>query len=235
MPTTGVIVSVLTSKREVDTLTPTLQSLAKGGFEKPFVYEDKQLRSPLSGLVGMRTTLLSQYGNKRPVLTFQDDITVCLDIARYTNEVLVPLVKGRIGLISLYLCEFTRKRLFAGNRDHLLASIETKHFCGALAWLWNPAAMTEMLSAKDFNRDSDMGDDVVVPAWLVKHGWWYLHHQPSLVDHDDQGHSTYRKQNPSMYRRSDTFIGEKDSIYNHVSDIKQVSFSNALNQGDSNV
>lgn len=207
-------VCVLTATRKTETIYKTISSLKNGGFDDFYIYHDRNNQGIWPGYITLAKRSLEIFGLSRPLLLVEDDIVVCRDLHDYLLMNLQWVMESHNGLFSLYLNESTRQKLFWGFQDGIHETKEVDHVCGALAWLWNPRTLSQMIASTDINRDDPMGTDIYALQWLHTKRYKIYHHLPSLVQHEDQGCSTYSNKQELIYRRSDTFPGEDFSCHN---------------------
>lgn len=209
-------VAVLSSDRKTETLYRTVRSLKNAGFYEIYIYYDRDRSGVWPGYQKIIRNVLHMFGTKEPILIVEDDILACRDLHEYIGRELVHRAAGDVGLISLYLSNWTRKQLFPECTERLLESTRYMDICGALAWLWNPQVLLELAMAGDIERNDLLGTDIYIPEWLLRHGYRLLNHQPSLIEHADEGCSTYENKQEKSSRHSDTFIGEETSILEYL-------------------
>ena len=215
-PLPSIPVAILSSKRKKETLSRTVQSLIHAGFPEIYIHYDHEQSGVWPGYLKIAEKAIALFGTESPVLIVQDDIVVCRGLHQYIREKLAAKLTADVGWISLYLCEWTRKMLFDGQKERLLEHRGTEHLCGALAWIWNMEILGEMLTSQDLVRSGKLGVDIHIPKWLIDHNDRILVHQPSLVNHADDGCSTYGNNHETIFRQADTFIGEDTNILEYL-------------------
>lgn len=202
---------VLTAPRAVETLGRTILSLKNAGFEQFYIYYDKNRRGIWPGYLTLAERSLEMFGTSGPLLLVEDDILVCRDLHDYVTNSMDWVMEGSNAFISLYLNTWERAKNFSGAGHGVHESSHLEGICGALAWLWNPKVLRQMIFSDDLFREDRMGTDIHAPKWLRAKGYRIFHHLPSLVQHADGGCSTYGCRHGRIYRYADTFIGETNS------------------------
>lgn len=208
-------VGIVSSERAIETLYRTIQSLKNAGFSRFYIGYDRDRSGIWPHYQLMMKEMTELFGTSRPVLIVEDDIIACHDLHRYLCGLSEDVLHDEVGLISLYVSEWTRKHHFEKSCERINVSQKTENIGGALAWLWNPNVLQKIAFADDLFRDDRMRTDVHVPVWLDKHHYKMLHHLPSLVQHADGGCSTYQNAQTIIHRQADTFIGEDFSVIEH--------------------
>lgn len=226
---------ILTSPREKNTLSRTINCLFNAGFTSLGLYNDSDKAGPGVAHQSMRKYIAS-LAIDGPVLTCEDDIITCTNLHEYC-EALTGELKEDVAMISLWMATSNRKRDFTDHHDTLVRWTRTECFHGGLCWLWNPKALKEIAGFADAEeREVPWGVETFVVRWANRRGYQILMHQPSLVQHADEQSPTNKidVKYPAPYRKdistyeqyvdqfrseeflsgrySDTFVGENDFL-----------------------
>jgi|GEM_PF-5979307 len=206
-------VGILSAPRDQDTLSRTIQSLIASGFSRIYVHYDRQNKGLWPAYQQLMSEVVCLFGEK-PILLTEDDIVLCQGVHDAICCQLSTFLQPDVGLISLYTSGWTRHSQFPKYEFGLNEVLEyrVESLCGALAYLWNPKALREIVVADDLPRDDPLGTDIHIPRWLERHGYRSYHHLPSLVQHTGQSCSTYENTTPLFTREADTFVGEEYGI-----------------------
>jgi len=216
---------VMTTQKRVNDLLPkTITSLAKAGFDDPWIFMDGKLTVDLGPKVTAHQTPVHPYGNwllsilelylRNPAADryalFQDDIVLCLGARDYLNTCKYPSQ----GYWNLFTFSTNEKRIadkpvgwtlsdqmgrgavaLVFNRDALVALMRTHHI------LNKPMDLTATSSGL-LKGQQNIDGCIITAAKQASHKEYV--HQPSLVQHTGEQSTMGNRHHP----KAKTFPGE---------------------------
>ena len=221
-------VGVTTAPRPAETLTQTLESLARAGWSKQCVFAEPESRLPANATqVVQRVERLGAFPNwylglaelvlRQPeadaYMMLQDDVELARNLRSYLEQTLWP--GHATGVVSVYCPSHYRRRRSVGYH----AIDEGWNTWGALCYVLPRRSARWLLSDPEVleHRWRGPGDglknvDSVVGAWCRRAQLNYLIHVPSLVQHTGDASTLYPAARATGRRQADDFLGDAAQI-----------------------
>ena len=187
--------------REIDTLTPTVESLQMAGFHDPYLFAEPDtpipddlcgsrlfcsdvVLGPWPNLIRSIRGLLDLKPNAEAIAVFQDDIKLAEGAEDARDRNLWPAPIETLGVVSLYLAWAIRMTFARSHKGwfELDPKVVPSKAYGALAYVF-PRKAAQRLAANPPNILQSRPSDSLTARWCKGAGLGYWHYSPSLVEH----------------------------------------------------
>lgn len=203
--------TILTSSRPSPTLSRTIASMKRAGWEFPHVFDGTPLdgktcaKGCTAGNIGLMEIARWIRDGADGLLVVEDDVVFCRGAREYLDQSPWPEDPTKIAVVSPYCNEAYSKQPATNGRWHL--ENRGLYLAGSQAWIYPFCNLPGII---EYLKQSEWGVDRAVGEYAALHGLSVWYHTPSLADHIGRGGNSavgYNDDCGEIYRTCD-FPGE---------------------------
>jgi hypothetical protein len=202
----SIAAGIMTSKRPVNMLQRTLDSLAAAGFDNEPItlWHDTRRIGHMGAWLKLLKSLSANNPSAEALLLLEDDVVFCSGLKDYLLATLWPTCERPIAVCSIFCPHAYRQDSKGWHRQEK----RSYYLCASQAWVVPTEAATAILDKFGAQERHEYNADRIIGEWAYKSGRSVLYHTPSLVQHIGIGNSAMGNPTSFELHYSSDFIGE---------------------------